>query len=249
MAILQAIGPTAGLENSYFAFCTIPYEEMQTNYTATLNPSGREPLRYFFLNGLKFTDSTIGTGIFYNENSPFQEGTECIGFAFTGQVLSPTNNTPIPIKMANKWTGKTIQTRTFTVDEEQSAKNVEDAPSVQEVHLRGLMEAFEYGNGIFNTRNGETVGIRNNYPRLGIEPFDENEPYDPALNEAAQQGAKTGEAAGVLGWRLVSDVENPVGGATEANILNSGLGYTTGIKNHFRSIGKWFGINDRCHRR
>ena len=233
--------PTAGLENSYFAFCTIPYEEMQTNYTATLNPSGREPLRYFFLNGLKFTDSTIGTGIFYNENSPFQEGTECIGFAFTGQVLSPTNNTPIPIKMANKWTGKTIQTRTFTVDEEQSAKNVEDAPLGPGGSPAGP-GFFEYGNGIFNTRNGETVGIRNNYPRLGIEPFDENEPYDPALNEAAQQGAKTGEAAGVLGWRLVSDVENPVGGATEANILNSGLGYTTGIKTTFAVSGSGSGL-------
>ena len=113
--------------------------------------------------------------------------------------------------------------------------------SVQEVHLRA-QSFFEYGNGIFNTRNGETVGIRNNYPRLGIEPFDENEPYDPALNEAAQQGAKTGEAAGVLGWRLVSDVENPVGGATEANILNSGLGYTTGIKTTFAVSGSGSGL-------
>ena len=54
---------------------------------------------------------------------------------------------------------------------------------------------------------------------------------DPTQNEAAQQGAKTGEVTGVLGWRLVSDVENPVGGPKEANILNSGLGYTTGVKN------------------
>ena len=45
-----------------------------------------------------------------------------------------------------------------------------------------------------------------------------NEPYDPAQNESAQQGAKTGEAVGVLGWRFVSDVENPVGGAREINL-------------------------------
>ena len=57
------------------------------------------------------------------------------GICFHRTSLSPIDNTPIPIKMANKWTGKTIQTRTFTVDEEQSAKNVEDA-SCWEVHLR-----------------------------------------------------------------------------------------------------------------
>lgn len=209
--------PTSGLENSYFAFCTIPYEEMQTNYSASFSPSGREPLRYFFLNGLKFADSTIGTGIFYNELSPFQEGTECKAICFTGQVLSPIDNTPIPIKMANKWTGKAIQTRTFTVQEEADAKSLFDVPLGAGGSPLGS-ENFEFGDGLYNTRNGERVGIKNNYPRLGIEPFDPEAPYDPALNEAAQQGAKTGEAVGVLGWRLKSDVENPVGGAREVNL-------------------------------
>jgi len=144
--------PTAGLENSYFAFCTIPYEEMQTDYTASFNPSGREPLRYFFLNGLKFADSTTGTGIFYNELSPFQEGTECKAICFTGQVLSPIDNTPIPIKMANKWTGKAIQTRTFTVQEEESAKSLNDSPLGAGGAPLGTDD-----NKIYNSRNGETV--------------------------------------------------------------------------------------------
>jgi len=202
--------PTTGLENSYFAFCTIPYEEMQTDYSASFSPSGREPLRYFFLNGMKFADGTIGTGIFTNELSPFQEGTECVALCFTGSVVSPPNSeTPIPIKMANKWTGKAIQTRTFTVQEEQNAKSLNETP------LGFDPNADE---GIYNARNGELVGIRNNYPRLGVEPFDPEAPYDPALNEAAQQGAKTGEAVGVLGWRLRSDAVNPVGGALEVNL-------------------------------
>ena len=209
--------PTTGLENSYFAFCTIPYEEMQTNYSASFNPSGREPLRYFFLNGLKFRDNTIGTGIFYNELSPFQEGTECKALCFTGSVVAPPNSeTPIPIKMANKWTGKAIQTRTFTVQEEENAKSLYDSPlgvGGAPIGADGIAN-----NQMYNSRNGETVGIKNNYPRLGINPFNPEAPYDPALNEAAQQGAKTGEAVGVLGWRLRSDAENPIGGAFEVNL-------------------------------
>ena len=196
-----------GLLNSYFAFTTLPYEEIGTDYdTADLDPSQRPPLRYFFLNNLPTMDGTTSAGIFTSESDPFQDGIATQGFAFTGLVSDNTSNTPIPITMPNKWTSKFQQTRTFTIQEEDSAKSLIDFPSTN-----GISNDEKLTYKVYNSRNGEAVGIKNNYPRLGIEPFDSEAPYDPTLNSLAQQGNLTNEAQGAVGWKLVSDVENPTG--------------------------------------
>ena len=196
-----------GLQNSYFAFTTLPYEEIGSDYdTGGFNPSERPPLRYFFLNNLPTQDGTTGAGIFTSEEDPFNDGVAVTGFVFTGSVSNRISNTQIPITMPNKWTSKFQQTRTFTTQEEDSAKSLLEFPSTQ-----GISDAEKLTFKVYNSRNGEAVGIRNNYPRLGIEPIDPEASYDPTFNSIAQQGSLTNEAQGAVGWKLVSDVENPTG--------------------------------------
>ena len=203
-----------GLRDSYFAFTTLPYEEIGTDYdVGGFNPSERPPLRHFFVNNLTFMDGTKGAGIFTSEDDPFADGMAVVGFAFTGSVSDRITNTPIPITMPNKWTSKFQQTRTFTTQEEDSAKSLLEFPSTQ-----GISDDEKLTFKVYNSRNGEAVGIKNNYPRLGIEPFNPEAPYDPTLNSFAQQGSLTNEAQGAVGWKLVSDVENPTGAVLEANL-------------------------------
>tara|TARA_Y100001937_G_scaffold90222_1_gene122024 strand:+ start:1480 stop:4689 length:3210 start_codon:yes stop_codon:yes gene_type:complete len=187
------------LANSYFAFATLAYEEVGTDYdAASFNPSQRPPLRYFWCNAIKYTDNTIGCGIFRYEESPLENDLSVFGFAFNGQRLSSASDTLIPIEMPNKWTAKISQTRTFTTQEENNAKSLFESPG-------GL---FVNDEQVFNSRNGEAVGVRNNYPRLGVEPVNEFD-YDPTLNALAQQGAKTQEAQGCMGYKSTTIPADP----------------------------------------
>ena len=204
-----------GLADSYFAFTTLPYEEIGADYDKSDNPSGRAPLRYFFCNAIKYADSSIGTGIFQYEESPLENELSVFGFAFNGQRLSSASDTLIPIEMPNKWTAKISQTRTFTVQEEESAKSLIDYPG----------GVFLNGEQVFNSRNGEAVGVRNNYPRLGVEPIDE-ETYDFTKNALAQQGAKTQEAQGCMGYKSTAIPADPsTNGEPIVVLFDSGGGW------------------------
>jgi len=206
----------SGLENSYFAFVTVPYENIGQDYTAVAdNPSRRQPLIYIFANSITYTDGTIGTGIFQFEESLFVQDNTIIGFAFNGQRLSDTTTDVIPIAMANKWTAKCAQTRTFTVFEERNAKNFAPQTPGCGFFGEGCEPLF-----VTNSRNGESVGIRNNFPRLGIEPSSTEEAYNPDLNALKQQGSPSQEAYGAMGWRNVAGGIEPV-----VFVGDSGLGW------------------------
>ena len=204
------------LANSYFAFSTIAYEEVGINYDKFQpNPSQRPPLRYFWANAIKYADGSVGSGIFLFEESPFEESITIQGFAFNGQRLSSASDTLIPIEMPNKWIAKISQTRTFTTEEESNAKSLAEMPG----------GAFLSNNAVFNSRNGEAVGIRNNYPRLGVEPVDE-ETYDFTKNALAQQGAKTQEAQGCMGYKSTAPLADPsTNGEPIVVLLDSGGGW------------------------
>ncbi len=206
-----------GLENAYFAFATVPYENMGQDFTAVSdNPSGRQPLLYFFANSVKYADGTIGTGIFASDFSFFNDESEVSGFAFNGQRLSLSTTDLIPITMANKWTAKCAQTRTFTVFEEENAKNFAASDEARCGFFgQGCEPQF-----VTNSRNGESVGIRNNFPRLGIEPESEDAEYNPILNALKQQGSPSQEAFGAMGWRNEGAGIEPV-----VFVADSGLGW------------------------
>ena len=83
---------------------------------------------------------------------------------------------------------------------------------------------------VINSRNGEVVGVKGNYPRLGFEPTNE-ETYEINL---AQQGVRTGEAMGAMGWRTTGTDRIPV-----VLVFDSGEGrfknpaqYTNGEPNY-----------------
>lgn len=194
------------LENSYVAFVTAPFEQVGNDYFSAIgnNPSGRQPLFYALFNGIKYADSTIGTGIFTCQTNPFDEATFWNPFAFNGLRLDNFTTDTIPIDMANKWTAKCIQTRTFTEKEEEGAKDL--APILGFDPFSPIFSPDPLS--VFNSRNGEAVGVRNNYPRLGLEP--QSDEYNPGLNEANQQGATSGESVGAMGWKNVAGGVAPV---------------------------------------
>jgi hypothetical protein len=195
-----------GLTNSYFSFVTAPYEQVGTDYTSGFNPSERQPFFYFFCNGITYADGTIGAGIFVSEFSPFEEALPIDPIAFNGLRLNNTTTETIPIDMPNKWTAKCTQTRTFTPQEELGAKNVNAATNP-------LAQTFSFPGdpptNVFNSRNGEAVGVRNNFPRLGLEPV-EGQDYDPLSNAISQMGATSSEAVGAMGWKTVAGGVEPV---------------------------------------
>jgi len=207
------------LENSYVAFVTAPFEQVGNDYFSGIgnNPSGRQPLFYAFLNGIKYADSTIGTGIFSSDENPFGEGSFWNPFAFNGLRLDNFTTDTIPIDMANKWTAKCVQTRTFTTTEEERAKNLAPILAFDPIEPIITSETLT----VQNSRNGEAVGVRNNYPRLGLEP--QGDEYNPGLNEENQQGATTGEAVGAMGWKNVAGGFAPV-----VFVADSGGGWIKG---------------------
>jgi len=50
--------------------------------------------------------------------------------------------TPIPITMPNKWTGKIVQTRTFTQGEEDASRSLADVPQQGNFETRGNVQTF-----------------------------------------------------------------------------------------------------------
>jgi len=227
------------LKNAYFAFCTVPYEDMGRDFLNDPNPdpSNVVPLIYFYCNNITYDNGEVGTGIFsFNNENPYQAVVgETLGMFFNGQVQGGTN-TPIPIVMPNKWTAKIQQTRTFTESEETASRSLAETPifdafsvSGPEIFLGGstyeTWEAlygtvnpplqFRVSSGftmispdqvVINSRNGEEVGVKGNYPRLGFEPTN-TETFEIKY---PQQGQRTGEAMGAMGWRTTGTDRIPV---------------------------------------
>ena len=227
------------LKNSYFAFCTVPYEDMGRDYDLDPNPdpSDAVPLVYFYCNNITYDNGEVGTGIFsFTSFDPFGDALNpCFGMFFNGQVQGSTTN-PIPLVMPNKFTAKIQQTRTFTEAEEAASKSLAQTPIFDAYNISGpeieippstffvyqsLFNtpnpplSFRVNSGftaidpnvvIVNSRNGEEVGVKGNYPRLGFEPVDEN----TFAFTFPQQGKRTGEGMGAMGWRTTGTDRIPV---------------------------------------
>ena len=251
------------LRDSYFAFCTVPYEDMGRDFNADPNPdpSNAVPLIYFYCNNITYDNGEVGTGIFsLTAEDPFADIVGItLGMFFNGQVQGSTTN-PIPLVMPNKFTAKIQQTRTFTEAEEAASKSLAETPIFDAYNIIGpeieippsiflTYDAifgisnpplsFRISSGftridpeqvVINSRNGEVVGVKGNYPRLGFEPTNE-ETYEINL---AQQGVRTGEAMGAMGWRTTGTDRIPV-----VLVFDSGEGrfknpaqYTNGEPNY-----------------
>jgi len=250
-------GNATALRDAYFAFVTVPYEEMGYDTSSgappTPDPSGTWPLIYFFCNNITYLDGTVGTGIFQlfqEEGFPFgRVGYVHLGMFFNSQKQGGTM-TPIPITMPNKWTGKIVQTRTFTQGEEDASRSLADVPRQGNFTSFGNVQSFGFapqnnfsfttGTGpgsikpdivdgqpavsegavVINSRNNEQVGVKGNYPRLGLEPTPEGE---VAPTQFKQQGKRTGEGMGATGWVTTGTDRRPI-----VLVFDSGGGLYTG---------------------
>jgi len=157
---------------AYGAFNFVPYELMTTLITGGYNPSQRSPLMFIAVNEVEDAAGDKGCAVFASEVQPQVEGNDI-------RLILGNNQTPATgIDLPEKWIGKLMQSRTFTVEEENRSKEMG--------HLEGL---------VLNSNNGEYVGVLGNYQRYGLD-------LDPSgeVSETKQQGANSRQCYGLLGW-------------------------------------------------
>ena len=180
-------------DGSYAVMCQTPYEN-QSASLVTANPSGLPVLRYIAVNGVQDAGGGTGCALFALQEPPITPETDVFS------VIAP-NNAPAPSvggypdTTGNKWYNKAMQSRTFSVTEENAAKvlNYPDTALPPFSIGPGPFAAPEY---ILNANNQENVGVFGNYQRYGLDDDPTGE-----LTASKQQGSNSRQGFGLLGWQ------------------------------------------------
>ena len=171
---------TNSFEGAYCAFTMIPYE-LATNFTVGgFNPSGRPPVLYLAVNDITDSGGNKGCGLFYMETQPQLPN------SFAYSMLAPNQNPAPAVDLPDKWYGKLMQSRTFTVDEEARSKDL---------NYYGANPAGSDPEYVYNSVNNETVGVQGNYVRYGLDEDPTGE-----FAERKQMGDNSRQCYGLLGW-------------------------------------------------
>ena len=183
----------ADLKDSYGVFIQVPYEDESVSLTGQ-NPSGLPPLQYVALNGVKDTGGGTGCAIF-TTNEPAQNP-EMAWFS----VLAPNQN-PLPTTYGyppvtgNKWYGKSMQSRTFAVYEENRAKVLNYYTS-DLGPFGGTQSPVRVANA---NMDEEFVGVFGNYQRYGLDEFPTG--FAAESTREKQMGSNSRQGYGFLGWQ------------------------------------------------
>jgi hypothetical protein len=138
------------------------------------------PLSYIAVNDVTHSGSTYGEIYAFSE-SPLNPATTIAPFAVeTGNFTTTTS-----ISLPTRWYNKAVQFRTFTVGEEDIAKEGTTASETGEF--------FPSSTSIFDVDAQEYIGFDSNYQRYGsfTNPLEPNQP----------QGTRSGAGYGFLGIR------------------------------------------------
>ncbi len=184
--------PVTDLKDSYGVFIQVPYEDESVSLTGQ-NPSGLPPLQYIALNGVKDTGGGTGCAVF-TTNEPAQNP-EMAWFSVLAPNLNPLPTTyGYPPVTGNKWYGKSMQSRTFAVYEEDRAKILNYFDT--EVSGFGTQPAERVANA---NMEGEFVGVFGNYQRYGLDEFPTGEAAEATRQK--QMGSNSRQGYGFLGWQ------------------------------------------------
>ena len=164
---------------AYISFVTVPYELMTNAIVGGFNPSGRPPALIYAMNDVTDAAANKGCAVFYSEIQPQVTANEIYS------ILAPNQNPDPGIPLPQKWYGKLTQSRTFTVEEENRSKNLNNyiAPESGDSNI------------VYNSINNETVGIIGNYQRYGLDADPTGE-----FAERRQMGDNSRQCFGFIGW-------------------------------------------------
>ncbi|MBP98600.1 hypothetical protein CMK18_21830 [Candidatus Poribacteria bacterium] len=186
---LGTLTETASFNGSYGVFAQVPYELMTYAATGVDNPSDRTPLTYLAVNGIKSSPSgTLSSAVFFCDEAP--QTPNCLHMGYLAPYQNPAPDTQgMPDMNGNKWYAKAMQSRTFTVEEENRSK-VLNYDSSTIAPFGGTAEPIY----IRNANTGENVGMFGNYQRYGVDSDDE-------FSDPRQQGQNSRQGYGLLSWQ------------------------------------------------
>jgi len=191
--IIGTLTQTTTFAGSYGVFAQVPYELMTVDVgTGDDNPSDRVPLRYLAVNGIESSPSgTISSAVFMCDEPPQEQSCLHLGFLAPYQTPSPSS-AGLPDMNGNKWYAKAMQSRTFTVGEEDRSKVLNFYQSTLSPFADpATAQPPEY---IRNANTGENVGMFGNYQRYGVDD-------ETTVTPQKQQGANSRQGYGLLSWQ------------------------------------------------
>ncbi|MBO57569.1 MAG: hypothetical protein CMA77_01035 [Euryarchaeota archaeon] len=180
---------TNNFDGAYGAFAQVPYETTTTFPAGGDNPSNQPPLNYYAVNEVSDSGGGTNAALFVCNESILTPGN------IITSIIAPNQNpAPSTYGLPNapkKWYAKAMQSRTFTVAEEERTKYL----NYWETEAAGGAPPYADPITIVNCWTGEQVGVFGNYQRYGLDA-------DPTGLEGfnKQMGSASRQGYGLLGW-------------------------------------------------
>ncbi len=178
------------LDGSVAVFCSLPYEATDLVFPYDIDET---PATLIALNGVPYGGNTYGAFFAFQE-SLLNEGQFIYAVAMEGGNMT----TATGVQMPNKWYGKAVQQRTFTILEEDASKqgtfNTETGEFTPNIY-DGLPSKTP---SVFDTDSQEYIGYYGNFQRYGAFSIDQTI-ADQVPNKKV--GDLSGAGYGFLGIR------------------------------------------------
>ena len=179
------------IDGSVAVFCSLPYEA--TQLTPPYNFGGPTPITLIALNDVPNGGDTYGA-IYGIGESILNEDQTVFSLAMEGGNMTTVTG----IQMPNKWYGKAVQQRTFTVGEEDTGKQGTFNPETGE-----FTPSIQFGEptltpSVFDRDSEEYIGYVGNFQRYGAFVVDNSLSADLFVKA---QGDVSGAGYGFLGIR------------------------------------------------
>lgn len=207
---LEDTTPSYNLDNSFGVFCSQPYEALDLSPPYVVNDY---PETLVALNNVTYDGNTYGA-IYSIQGSFVQPSFLAIPLAIEGGDFTTTTGISLP----SKFYGKAVQQRTFSISEENIAK--------QGILNLQTGEFAPTSNSIFDFDSQEYIGWIGNYQRYGAFNLE-----DPSIEPTATAGQLTGSGYGFLGIKdgtgpiaIMFDSGSPFFNGTNYTIVARGEG-------------------------
>ena len=178
---VETTTPQYNFDGAVAVFCSLPYEALDLSIPYDVF---NFPVTVIAVDNINYNGTNYG-GMWGFNDTPLYEGQELIPIASEGGSFT----TATTIELPTKWYGKAIQQRTFTISEEDVAK--------QGTTDTETGDFTPTANSIYDFDAAEYIGYISNFQRYGA--FKDLETANIA--PTAQPGEVTGSGYGYLGIR------------------------------------------------
>jgi len=176
----EDLTPSYSLSGAVAVAVSVPYEAI--SLTGTF-PYDNYPLTMVAVNGVSHSGTDYGE-IYATEDTPISTNAELLPIAVQGGSFTTATGISLP----NRWWGKAVQQRTFTISEEDAAKAGQTDANTGEF--------FPTSQSVYDEDGQEYIGFRSNYQRYGAFNLE-----TASSLPSVTQGDLTGSGYGFLGLK------------------------------------------------